>query len=360
MTPGPSISDRRRVLVALSSTAAVVFVAGMLVVLLLSRFPSQSVWTGAVLAAVVLSVLTVPAVYFFALRPMAADAAFEDPGRESSEQRLRAQGRVLRTQRLEGIGLLAVGIAHDLNNVLSSIVMAVDLLKQTSTGDNQSLLDGISANTHRGSEMIARVLSFARGQEGRKVDIQMRLLIREVEGIAKEAFPKNIKVHTATTPDLWTVAGDPSQLLQVLLNLCINARDAMPEGGPISITARNVTAQDPAMPMDAPGQYVMIQVNDLGTGIPQAIIGQIFDPFFTTKDVGKGTGLGLSTSLTIVKGHGGFIRVSSTPGEGAQFQVYLPALSEGSDAHTETARLVNAQGMKVSYGQTTRNRPIPP
>jgi signal transduction histidine kinase len=266
-------------------------------------------------------------VYVFALRPIEADAAFEDPGRESSEQRLRAQGRVLRTQRLEGIGLLAVGIAHDLNNVLSSIAMAVDLLKQTSTRDNQQLLDGIRANTQHGSEMIARVLSFARGQEGRNVHIQMRYLIREVEGIAKAAFPKNVKVHTATTPDLWTVAGDPSQLLQVLLNLCINARDAMPEGGPISITARNVTAQDPTLPMDAaPGQYVMVQVNDVGTGIPQSIIGQIFDPFFTTKEAGKGTGLGLSTSLTIVKAHGGFIRVSSTPGAGAQFQVYLPAV----------------------------------
>jgi signal transduction histidine kinase len=327
MALSPSLSDRQRVLVALSSTAAVIFVAGMLVVFLQSRFPAQSIWTGALLAAVVLSVLTLPAVYFFALRPAAADAALEEPGRESSEQRLREQGRVLRTQRLEGIGLLAVGIAHDLSNVLSSIVMAVEVLKQTSTGDSRSLLDGISASTQRGSAMIARVLSFARGQEGRKVDIQMRHLIREVEGIAREAFPKNIKVHTATTHDLWTVAGDPSQLLQVLLNLCINARDAMPEGGAISITARNVTAQNPAMPMDAaPGQYVMIQVNDLGTGIPLAIIGQIFDPFFTTKEAGKGTGLGLSTSLTIVKGHGGFIRVSSTPGAGAQFQVYLPAM----------------------------------
>ena len=332
MALSPSLSERRRVLLALSSTAAVIFVAALLVVLLLNRFPAQPSWTTALAAAVVLSVLTLPAVYFFALRPIEMDAAFEDPGRESNEQGLRAQGRVLRTQRLEGIGLLAVGIAHDLNNVLSSIVMAVDLLKQTSTGDNQQLLDGISANTQRGSEMIARVLSFARGQEGRKIDIQMRHLIREVEGIAKEAFPKNIKVHTATTPDLWTVAGDPSQLLQVLLNLCINARDAMPEGGPISITARNVTARNPAMPMDAaPGQYVMVQVNDVGTGIPQAIMGQIFDPFFTTKEAGKGTGLGLSTSLTIVKGHGGFIRVSSTPGAGAQFQVYLPALQKLND-----------------------------
>jgi two-component system cell cycle sensor histidine kinase/response regulator CckA len=320
-------SDSRRVLVALGSAAGLIFAAQMLVILVASRVAPQSILAAALIAAASASILALPAVYFFTLRPIAADAAFEQPDRESSEQRLREQGRCLRTQRLEGIGLLAVGIAHDLNNVLSSIVMAVDLLKQTSTGDNQQLLDGISANTQRGADMIARVLSFARGQEGRKVDIQMRHLIREVEGIAKAAFPKNIKVHTATTPDLWKVAGDPSQLLQVLINLCINARDAMPEGGPISITARNVTAHDPAMSVDdAPGQYVMIQVNDVGTGIPQAIIGQIFDPFFTTKEAGKGTGLGLSTSLTIVKGHGGFIRVSTTPGEGAQFQVYLPAL----------------------------------
>ncbi|HUR21421.1 MAG TPA: ATP-binding protein [Vicinamibacterales bacterium] len=154
-------------------------------------------------------------------------------------------------------------------------------------------------------------------------------LLREIEAIVRSTFPKTIQLRASTSPDLWAVAGDPTQLHQVLLNLCTNARDAMPAGGQISITARNMTfdLHDAAMHIDAaPGPYVMIQVNDGGSGIPPSIIGKIFDPFFTTKEVGQGTGLGLSTSLTIVKAHGGFMRVASAAGSGTEFQIYLPAL----------------------------------
>jgi two-component system cell cycle sensor histidine kinase/response regulator CckA len=337
-----SIPDRRPVLVALSATAAVVFVAGMLA------------GTGALPAAAALSILTVPAVYFFALRPVETHAASAETRTSPIEADITDQPRSeepppdvgppdtqQRAQRLESIGLLAGGIAHDLNNVLSPIMMAVDLLKLTATDDQHALLETVSANTQRGAEMVRGVLSFARGLEGRRVDIQLRHLVREVEGIARETFPKNIQVRVSTTRDLWSVAGDPTQLHQVLLNLCINARDAMPAGGEISITARNVTfdERDAGMHIDAkPGRYVVIQVNDVGTGIPQSIIDKIFDPFFTTKEIGKGTGLGLSTSRSIVKGHGGFVRVASAPGSGAQFQVFLPALPEGFNAEAEAAR----------------------
>jgi PAS domain S-box-containing protein len=255
--------------------------------------------------------------------------------------RKKLERQFLRAQRLESIGLLAGGIAHDLNNVMAPIMLAVDLLKVTATQDDCSLLDTISASTQRAAEMCRGVLSFARGLEGRRVDIEVRHLVREIETIAKETFPKNIQVKTTSSRDLWTVAGDPTQLHQVLLNLCINARDAMPGGGRISIAARNVTFEtgDAAKEVgDAGGRYVLVQVNDVGTGIPHAIIDKIFDPFFTTKELGKGTGLGLSTSLTIVKGHGGFVRVSSAPGTGAQFQIYLPALPEDDGARTAGAR----------------------
>jgi CheY-like chemotaxis protein len=184
------------------------------------------------------------------------------------------------------------------------------------------------------------------------VDIEVRHLVREIEAIARETFPKNIQIRATATPDLWAVAGDPTQLHQVLLNLCINARDAMPGGGQILITARNVTfdAKDATVEIDAPGgRYVLLEVSDAGTGIPQSIIDKIFDPFFTTKEVGKGTGLGLSTSLTIVKGHGGFVRVSNESGTGAQFRIYLPALSEQHSSRAEalTAELPRGDGELV-------------
>ena len=262
--------------------------------------------------------------------------------RMRDEARLRElEKQVLRTQRLESIGLLAGGIAHDLNNVLSPIMMAVDLLTLPATEDNRSLLETIRTSTQRGSEMVKGVLSFARGLEGRRVDMEVRHLLREIEAIVRETFPKNIQLRATTTPDLWAVAGDPTELHQVLLNLCINARDAMPAGGQITIAARNVTfdAQDAATHRDAaPGPYVMIQVNDGGSGIPPSIIDKIFDPFFTTKEVGKGTGLGLSTSLTIVKGHGGFVRVASAAGSGTEFQIYLPALPNGYNAQADAKR----------------------
>ena len=160
-----------------------------------------------------------------------------------------------------------------------------------------------------------------------RVEVPVRELIRDVEAIARDTFPRTIRVESWTADDLWTVTGNPTELHQVLLNLCTNARDAMPQGGRISITARNVGERDPTMRMEAqPRRYVMIQVTDEGPGIPQTIMGRIFEPFFTTKAIGKGTGLGLATSLSIVEGHGGFIRVSNPEQGGAQFQVYLPAV----------------------------------
>ncbi|MEP6670479.1 MAG: ATP-binding protein [Chthoniobacter sp.] len=186
----------------------------------------------------------------------------------------------------------------------------------------------IATSAQRGVAMVSQVLSFARGVAGSRVVLQVKHVIRDMENIANETFLKNIQIDTRQPDDLWTVVGDPTQLHQVLLNLCVNARDAMPNGGRLSLAAENVAidAHYAGLTGEAkPGPYVLLQVEDNGTGIAPEIVEKIFDPFFTTKEIGKGTGLGLSTTLAIVKSHAGFIQVSSEPGSGTKFKIYLPA-----------------------------------
>jgi PAS domain S-box-containing protein len=244
-------------------------------------------------------------------------------------ERKKIEQQFLRAQRMEGIGTLAGGIAHDLNNILTPIIMSVDLLRTELPGDQRSrILATIETSARRGADMVGQVLSFARGIEGRKIDVQPRHLLRDIVRIVSETFLKNLRIQTSLPQDLWTLSADPTQLHQVLLNLCVNARDAMPNGGTLSLSAENVVLDQHEATLDTqarPGPHVVFQVEDTGTGIPPEIIDKIFDPFFTTKEVGKGTGLGLSTSLAIIKGHGGFLRVSSRPGHGSRFRVYLPA-----------------------------------
>jgi len=247
-------------------------------------------------------------------------------------ERKKLEEQFLRAQRMESIGTLAGGIAHDLNNTLGPIILSIELLKEKFPDpDSQDVLSVVRSSAQRGADMVRQVLSFARGVEGRRMDVQVRHLVQEIEKLANDTFLKNIQVRTFVPFDLWTVLGDPTQLHQVLLNLCVNARDAMPGGGKLTISARNITLDEhyAALHLEArPGPYVLLQVKDSGTGMPPEVIKKIFDPFYTTKDLGKGTGLGLSTSLGIVKSHGGFIRVYSEVGEGATFEVYLPAQKE--------------------------------
>ncbi|HSI15514.1 MAG TPA: PAS domain S-box protein [Chthoniobacter sp.] len=259
----------------------------------------------------------------------------------------------LRAQRMESIGTLAGGIAHDLNNSLGPIIMSLDLLKMKFTDpSSQELISIISSSAHRGADMVRQLLSFARGVESRRMDVQVKHLIGEVEKISYDTFPKNIQIRTIVPHDLWTVLGDPTQLHQVLLNLCVNARDAMPRGGTLTLTAENLTFDTHYAGLSwnleaKAGPYVCIQVADTGTGMPAKVIEKIFDPFFTTKELGKGTGLGLSTSLAILKSHGGFIRVYSELGKGTKFSVYLPAQTEFSPA--EAAKL--AAEMPRGHGE---------
>jgi PAS domain S-box-containing protein len=251
-----------------------------------------------------------------------------------------------RAQRMESIGTLAGGIAHDLNNVLAPIMMSIDLLKQTVTApDDQELLDTIAVSSRRGADMVAQVLSFARGMGGRRIQVRAKHLIGDAEKLVTDTFPKNIAIKTLVRPELWTIVGDPTQLNQVMVNLCVNARDAMPNGGQISITAENATIVDGdgAASGISAGTYVRIEVEDTGAGMSSDVMARIFDPFFTTKDIGKGTGLGLSTSLGIVTSHGGSIRVDSQVGRGTRFRIFLPAqpggvADESAEAKPELAR----------------------
>jgi PAS domain S-box-containing protein len=254
----------------------------------------------------------------------------------------------LRAQRMESVGTLAGGIAHDLNNVFTPIVMAVDLLKSFETDPEKvAILSSVEASTHRGVDLVRQVLTFARGTEGRRVEVQVRHLVAEVGKIVHETFPKSVEFVSAVPSSLWTVSGDPTQLHQVLVNLCVNARDAMPHGGRLTVTLAEtqLDAQYAGMTPEAkPGPYVVIDVEDTGTGIPPEVMDRIFDPFFTTKELGKGTGLGLSTSAAIIKSHAGFIRCYSEVGKGSRFRIYLPANTESASAPRDTEHVALPRG----------------
>jgi PAS domain S-box-containing protein len=245
----------------------------------------------------------------------------------------------LRAQRMESIGTLAGGIAHDLNNVLSPILMAIDMLHINATDvETERWLTMARENAERGAAMIKQVLSFARGVEGERVTVQIKHIIKDLIKVLNETLPKSIAVKYEIEPELDLVSADPTQIHQVLMNLCINARDAMTSGGTLTMTAANAFLDEnyARMYIEAkPGGYVLITVKDTGTGMTQEIQQRIFDPFFTTKEVGKGTGLGLSTALTIIKSHDGFINVYSEAGKGTQFAIYLPA-AKSKTAATES------------------------
>ncbi len=245
-------------------------------------------------------------------------------------EKKRLESQLLRAQRMESIGTLAGGIAHDLNNMLTPIMLSLQMLKEKFKDESsQKLLTILENNSQRGAGLIKQVLSFARGVEGERKSLEITHIISEIEKIAKNTFPRNIEIQTDMKKDLYTISGDATQLHQVIMNLCVNARDAMPDGGILSITASNIFIDENYVQMHAEakiGSYVAIAVSDTGIGIPSKVLDRIFEPFFTTKEFGKGTGLGLPTALAIVKSHGGFINVYSEVGAGTTFGVYLPGI----------------------------------
>jgi nitrogen-specific signal transduction histidine kinase/CheY-like chemotaxis protein len=245
-------------------------------------------------------------------------------------ERKRLESHFLRAQRMESIGTLVGGIAHDLGNLLVPILLGVKVLTSRFGDDQKTLrtLEMIRRSAQRGSDMVKQVLAFARGVEGERIHLKPEHIIREVEKIATETFPAAIKVEVEISENLPMVTGDSTQLQQVIMNLCVNARDAMPAGGQLSIRAMSadLSAEVARTNPDAePGRYVMLQVADTGSGIPPEVLDKVFEPFFTTKPSGKGTGLGLSTVYSIVKSHGGFVEVESSEGDGTTFSVFVPA-----------------------------------
>ncbi|MGF1937497.1 MAG: PAS domain S-box protein [Nostoc sp. ChiQUE02] len=252
-------------------------------------------------------------------------------------QQKQLEAQLLRSQRLESIGTLAGGIAHDLNNILSPILMSVQLLqKKLPDSQSQQILQTLENNVKRGANLLKQVLSFARGIEDKQTIVQIQPLMAEIEQIIHQTFPNSIICQIDIPKNLWYVRGDTTQLHQVLINLVINARDAMPNGGILRIAAENVVIGEHSaqINIDAKvGSYIAIVVTDTGMGMSSEVQQRIFEPFFTTKEVGKGTGLGLSTTLGIIKNHGGFVNVYSQAGRGTQFTVYLPA-STSKDTHS--------------------------
>jgi PAS domain S-box-containing protein len=259
--------------------------------------------------------------------------------------------QLLRTQRLESIGTLASGVAHDLNNILVPILMAAPILRyDLAQEEREKFLTIIESSAQRGANVVNQVLTFARGAAGDRILLQPIYLLEEIAKIAQETFPKTIRVRTSYPEDLRLVEGDPTQLHQVLLNLCVNARDAMPDGGTLSLTAENFDVDEQYATMTPgvkSGPHVLISVIDTGTGIPQHIIDKIFDPFFTTKELGKGTGLGLSTALGIVKSHGGVLNVYSAA-NGTTFRVLLPSAAGVSQADKPKAQVE----LPTGHGET--------
>ncbi|PTY02532.1 hybrid sensor histidine kinase/response regulator [Opitutaceae bacterium EW11] len=256
-------------------------------------------------------------------------------------EKKRLEVQFLRAQRMESIGTLAGGIAHDLNNVLTPILVAAQVLQTHATKDDRPLLETIEKSALHGAGLVKQVLLFARGAEGEHAPLQVRHLIGEMEKLLRETLPRSIEIRTRLDRELWLVRGDATQLNQVLMNLCVNARDAMPNGGQIMIEARNRSAPDEFVsshPELASGPYLTISVSDTGTGIPPDVIERIWDPFFTTKEIGKGTGLGLSTVMGIVKGHGGAVNVHSQLNKGTRFDIYLPAIPKEEEAEPQPSR----------------------
>jgi two-component system, cell cycle sensor histidine kinase and response regulator CckA len=258
--------------------------------------------------------------------------------------------QAFRTQRLESLGTLASGIAHDLNNILTPILATAQLLPLTLPSldkQNQNLLKILNDSASRGASLVQQILFFARGAEGNRITLQVAHLLKEIRELVSQTFPKSVDVQVYIPEGLWMITADATQLHQVLMNLCINARDAMPNGGVLTLFTENlrIDEQYAQMELEAKaGPYLVMTISDTGTGISQKIVNRIFDPFFTTKELGKGTGLGLSTVIGIVKSHGGFVKVSSELGKGTQFKVFLPAVETVDLAQVEDLHLNAGNG----------------
>ncbi len=248
--------------------------------------------------------------------------------RDVTEQK-KLEEKFLHAQRLENLGMLAAGIAHDLNNVLAPILFATPLLRPSVTAArDHRIIDTLERSAERGAALVKQILGFVRTTGDQFQTLQVKHVARDIVEIIEQTFPKNIQFEHRIPSDLWPVQGNATQLHQVLLNLCVNARDAMPQGGVLTLTAANRrldAAEAENLPGARPGAWLVLEVSDTGTGIPPDMLESIWLPFFTTKGPGKGTGLGLSTVRAIVMRHDGFVELKSQVGRGSTFRIHLPA-----------------------------------
>lgn len=248
--------------------------------------------------------------------------------RDVTEKRL-LEAKFLRAQRLESIGALAGGIAHDLNNVLSPILMGSQLLKRFPDDKRKDQwIESLASSADRGKAIVKQILSFARGTETEHATLKVDDIVAEVRNLIEDTFPPAIEIRIQTGKNLNCIHGNATQIHQILMNLCVNARDAMPEGGLLKIGMENTSIKDGETgdhPDAKPGNYVAVSVSDSGVGMSKEVQARIFDPFFTTKEIDRGTGLGLATVVSIVKGHAGFLTVDSDLGIGTTFTVHFPA-----------------------------------
>ncbi|HEX2860881.1 MAG TPA: ATP-binding protein, partial [Lacunisphaera sp.] len=274
--------------------------------------------------------------------------------RDISDRR-RMEEQRLRAQRMESLGTLAGGVAHDMNNMLTPVILMLDELQDLGTRPNPTLLASVRSSVRRSATMLRQLLAFGRGFEGERVPLSIAKIVEELGRIVDSTFPKSISFTTDVARHLPPVLGDATQLHQVLLNLSVNARDAMPDGGLIRVVAQRTVldeANRSEWPEAKPGSYVQVDVTDNGCGMPPTILHRIFDPYFTTKPVDKGTGLGLSTTLGIIRGHGGVIRVRSELGRGTTFSILLPegavaAPTGESEIRPETYRSAQLQTVLI-------------
>jgi PAS domain S-box-containing protein len=251
---------------------------------------------------------------------------------EDVTARKNLEAEYLRAQRLEAIGTLSSGIAHDMNNILAPMLMMTALLRDKLADPRDgAMLNLAEQSVHRGADIIKQLLAFSRATDGDWKPVHVGPLIQETARMMRESFPAAIRISEQVAGGLWPVLGDAVQLRQVLMNLCMNSREAMPEGGELLLAACNAELAAAAIPAGAeakPGRFLRLTVADSGRGIPGEFVDRIFEPFFTTKEFGRGAGLGLSTVLGLVRGHGGFVTVESEPGRGSRFHAHLPAAAD--------------------------------
>jgi len=273
----------------------------------------------------------------------------------------RLEEQFLRAQRMENIGMLAAGIAHDLNNMLAPILLAAAMLRDhVSDPTALSLLSTLEKSADRGANLVRQILSFSHGTTSEKALVQIRHVVRDIGLVVNGTFPKSIQLVEHVAPDLWPIEANPTQVHQVLLNLCVNARDAMPDGGTLRLRAENIVLDEAAaQAIDGarPGAFVVLHIEDTGTGIAPEVAARMWEPFYTTKDAGRGTGLGLSTVRAIIESHQGFVELHTKRGRGTCFRVHLPAAESATSEESTPANrpLPHGRGELILVVDDERN-----